>query len=104
MKRTFWAATGFTLGVGSSVYVRKRLRRAIKQYASEQVRNEATGTGKRVVQASKRVVKRTRDLLADVREAVEQGGETMRATERDLRSELDAAQQRCRHRPTRISH
>lgn len=104
MRRTFWAATGFTLGVGSSVYVRKRLRRAIQRYTPEQMRQEMTSASSRVTRAGKRVVAHTRDLLTDVREAIEQGGETMRETEHDLRSELDAAKQRSSRRPTRISY
>ena len=97
MKRTFWAATGFTLGVGSSVYLQKRLRRAVERYTPEQVRQDVTGAGKRVAA-------RTRDLISDLREAAQQGGETMRQEEQDLRSEFAADNQSHRHRPARIRH
>ena len=71
MKRTFWVATGFTLGVGSSVYLQKRVRRAVERYTPEQVRHGVAG-------ASKRVAARTRDLITDLRDAAQQGVETMR--------------------------
>ena len=97
MKRTFWAATGFTLGVGSSVYLQKRLRRAVERYTPEQVRHAVVG-------ASKRVAARTRDLISDLRDAAQQGSETMRQEEQDLRSEFAADNQSHRHRPARIRH
>lgn len=97
MKRTFWATTGFALGVGSSVYVQKRLRRAVERYTPEQVRRDLAGAGKRVAA-------RTRDLLADLRDAAQQGGETIRRTEQDLRSEFAEDNQAHRHRPARIRH
>ena len=97
MKRTFWAATGFTLGVGSSVYLQKRLRRAVERYTPEQVRQDVAGAGKRAAA-------RTRDLISDLRDAAQQGSETMRQEEQDLRSEFAADNQAHRHRPARIRH
>lgn len=101
MKRTFWAATGFTLGFGSSLYVQKRLRRAVQRYAPEQVRKGVGDVGRRAAA-------RTRDLIADLRDAAQDGGEAMRQAEQDLRSEFaadDAAASGAhRHRPARIRH
>ncbi|MCY3850227.1 MAG: hypothetical protein OXF75_05425 [Acidimicrobiaceae bacterium] len=97
MKRTFWAATGFTLGVGSSVYLQKRLRRAVERYTPEQVRQDVAGAGKRVAA-------KTRDLLADLRDAAQQGSETMRRTEQDLRAEFAEDDRAHRHRPARVRH
>lgn len=101
MKRTFWAATGFTLGFGSSLYVQKRLRRAVERYTPEQVRQGVSDVGRRAAA-------RTRDLISDLRDAAQDGGEAMRQTERDLRSEFvadDAADSEAhRHRPARIRH
>ena len=97
MKRTFWAATGFTLGVGSSIYLQKRLRRAVERYAPEQVRQDVAGAGKRVAA-------RTRDLMTDLRDAAQQGTETMRQEEQDLRAAFGPDNQPHRHRPARIRH
>ena len=97
MKRTFWTATGFTLGFGSSVYLQKRLRRAVERYTPEQVRQGVTDAGKRVAA-------RTRDLISDLRDAAQEGSETIRQTEQDLRSEFAADNQAHRHRPARIRH
>lgn len=101
MKRTFWAATGFTLGVGSSLYVQKRLRRAVERYTAEQVRQG-------VADAGRRAAARTRELIADLREAAQEGSEAMRRAEQDLRSEFvaDGATDReaHRHRPARVRH
>ncbi len=97
MKRTFWTATGFTLGFGSSVYLQKRLRRAVERYTPEQVRQGVTDVGRRAAA-------RTRDLVADLRDAAHEGSETMRQTEHDLRSEFAAESEAHRHRPARIRH
>ncbi len=97
MKRTFWAATGFTLGFGSSLYVQKRLRRAVERYTPEQVRQGVTDVGRRAAA-------RTRDLISDLRDAAQEGSETMRQTEQDLRSEFVADSEAHRHRPARIRH
>ncbi|MCQ3806184.1 MAG: hypothetical protein OXB92_04065 [Acidimicrobiaceae bacterium] len=97
MKRTFWAATGFTLGFGSSVYLQKRLRRAVERYSPEQVRRGVTDV-------SRRAATKTRDLISDLREAAQDGSEAMRQTEHDLRSEFVAGREAHRHRPARIRH
>ena len=101
MKRTFWAATGFTVGFGSSLYVQKRLRRAVERYTPEQVRQGVSKVGRRAAA-------RTRDLISDLREAAQEGGEAMRTAERELRSEFvahhEAHREAHHHRPARIRH
>ncbi|MCQ3813545.1 MAG: hypothetical protein KTU85_03885 [Acidimicrobiia bacterium] len=89
MKRTFWAATGFTLGVGSSLYVQRRLRRAVQRYTPENLRHDLGN-------ATNRVVNQTKEFITDLRDAAQEGTETMRQTEQELRAENDFGAQRHR--------
>ena len=41
MKRTFWFSAGYALGLGSSVWVHRRVRSAIETYTPEHVRRRA---------------------------------------------------------------
>lgn len=81
MKRTFWAATGFTLGFSSSLYLQRRLRRLTRRFVPDKMRRNITAVGKKVGA-------QTQGLVADLREAAHEGSSTMRQTEQDLHNEL----------------
>jgi hypothetical protein len=68
-KRTFWMTVGYGAGVASSVYVRRRVRRAV---------------GPRTLDAAGRA----RGAVRGVRVAVSEGRAAMRDTERELRAEF----------------
>ena len=74
-KRTFWTAMGYGAGVASSIYVRRRVRRAVGP--------TAIGAGARAKRA-----------VTGVKVAVSEGRAAMRDTERDLRAEYEPRQGR----------
>jgi hypothetical protein len=67
-KRTFWVGVGYSAGIATSVYVRRRVRRAV---------------GPRPIDAAGRA----RSAVRGVRVAVSEGRAAMRDTERELRAE-----------------
>lgn len=69
-KRTFWMTVGYSAGIASSVYVRRRVRRAV---------------GPRAIDAAGRA----RHAVKNVKTAVSEGRATMRDTERQLRAEFE---------------
>jgi hypothetical protein len=69
-KRTFWVTVGYASGIASSLYVRKRVRRAIGP----------TGTD---------AVQRVRSTARGVKVAVSEGRAAMRDTERELRAQYE---------------
>ena len=79
-KRATWTVVGYGLGVGSSIYVQRRVRRAVERYTPEHVRREVT-------QAGRRAADRARVLGADAVAAVREGRATMRSAEIDLRDQ-----------------
>lgn len=79
-KRTFWTTVGYGAGVATSVYVQKRVRRAVRRVAPSEVR-EVVGA------RSAAVVDRVRGVGDTVVGAVREGRAAMRDTERDLRAE-----------------
>lgn len=81
MKRIFWSGVGYAAGISTSVYVQRRVRRAVEHYTPEQVRRD-------VGEKSRRVVDRARDVVIDLREAAADGAETMRTREQELRHEF----------------
>ncbi len=97
MKRTLWAGVGYTLGLGTSFYVQKRVRRTVDRYAPEQVRHD-------VAVKSREVADRARDAVLDLRDAAQEGAATMRREQRDLRHEFSAGPDPHRHRPNRLHH
>jgi hypothetical protein len=72
-KRTFWVGVGYGAGIASTVYVRRRVRRAV---------------GPRTIDAAGRA----RSAARGVRVAVSEGRAAMRETERELRAEYQPAQ------------
>ncbi len=83
MKRTFWAGVGYTLGLGSSLYVQKRVRRTVERYTPEQVRADAMTKGREVTS-------RAKEAVIDLREAAHEGVEAMRREKADLLAEFAA--------------
>lgn len=94
MKRIFWSGIGYAAGLSTSVYVQRRVRRAVEHYTPEQVRYE-------VGIKSRQVADRARDVVVDLREAAAEGAEAMRDREAELRREFDPDQRAGASRPHR---
>jgi len=76
MKRIVWTTVGYSLGLGSSVWMQRRVKRTVERYAPAQVRSD--------------LAERGRHLVVDVREAARDGAEVMRQVEHDLLEEFSA--------------
>jgi hypothetical protein len=72
IKRLFWLVVGFLLGVGSSVAVVRRLRRAAARYAPPEI--------------AQRWSRQARVVGHDVRAALSEGRHAMRSREAELRA------------------
>ena len=66
MKRTFWAVAGYTAGLGTSLYVQKRVKKTVERVAPEQVRAD-------VADRSRRAAGKARDAMVDIRDAANEG-------------------------------
>lgn len=99
MKRIFWSGVGYAAGISTSVYVQRRVRRAVEYYTPEQVRHDVSVRGRQVAD-------RARDVVIDLREAAAEGADTMRSREAELRREFSpdrsARTNPHQHRPTRL--
>lgn len=95
-KRATWTVVGYSLGVGSSVYVQRKVRRAVSRYTPTHVRNDL---GRR----SRDMADRARALGADAASALREGRSVMRTSEIDLRDQYlpRAEPPRSRRTPTR---
>jgi len=82
MKRVFWASTGYALGLGSSLYVQRRVRLAVDRYTPEEVRRQ-------VADRTRDLADRARRTAIDLREAAIEGRVAMRESESELRAEFD---------------
>lgn len=83
MRRTFWLGIGYSIGLGTSIYVQRRVRRTVDRYAPEQVRQD-------VVAKSRVVTDRARDVVIDLRDAAQEGVDAMRREKIDLLAEFAA--------------
>lgn len=72
-KRVVWFGVGAATGLGSSVWVQRRVKRAAARYVPENVQREVSA--------------RARRLGADVRDAAAEGRAAMRQHEAFLRAE-----------------
>ena len=81
MKRTFWAVAGYTAGLGTSLYVQKRVKKTVERVAPEQVRAD-------VADRSRRAAGKARDAMVDIRDAANEGLTAMRAEKADLLAEF----------------
>ena len=82
MKRVFWASTGYALGLGSSLYVQRRIRRTVERYTPEEVRRQ-------MADRTRDLADRARRTVVDLREAAIEGRMAMRESESALRAEFD---------------
>jgi len=82
MKRVFWTSTGYVLGLGSSVWVQRRVRRTVERYTPEQMRRQ-------VADRTRDMTDRARRAVIDLREAAIEGREAMRDSEMSLNAEFD---------------
>lgn len=73
-KRTFWFVTGTAAGLGSSLWIQRRVRTAVERYVPERVQERATDAARRVGPA--------------VRDAVTEGRDTMRTREEEMRADV----------------
>lgn len=97
MKRIFWGTMGYAAGLSTSIYVQRRVRRAVEYYTPEQLRTDVQARGRQVAG-------RARDVVVDLRDAAADGVATMRAREEELRREFAPDPGVHRHRPARIRH
>ena len=74
VRRLVWFTSGATAGFGGALWIRRRILRAVRRYAPEQIQAEATASVRR--------------LGSGVRDAVAEGRRTMREREAQLRAEL----------------
>ena len=74
LRRAFWLGTGVGLGVGGSYWLTRFVRDTAARYAPERVSNDLASALK--------------GFGADVKAAVVEGRDAMRARELDLRSEV----------------
>ena len=81
MKRTFWTAAGYTLGLGTSWYVQKRVKNTVERYAPEHVRAD-------VADKSRQVAAKAKNAVVDIRDAANEGIGAMRAEKADLLAEF----------------
>lgn len=95
MKRLFWATTGYAAGIGTSIYVQRRVRRTVDRYAPEYMRQDVAARGRNAAE-------RARGLVIDLRDAASEGIDAMRQHEDQLRDEFTPGVSAHRHRPARI--
>jgi hypothetical protein len=86
-KRTVWFVTGTAVGLGSSLYVQRRVRMAVERYVPEKVQE--------------RVAEQARRVAPAVRDAVTEGREAMRLREAEMRAEVADRASSPRRTPTR---
>jgi hypothetical protein len=81
LKRTFWTAVGYSAGIGSSIYVQRRVKRTVVRYTPEHVREQASVTTQRAISGAKQVGRTVSD-------AVREGRNAMAETEAELQREF----------------
>lgn len=74
-RRLIWLSVGLAIGFGSSLWVMRFVRTTIERYSPERVSTDLAGAAQR--------------FRADLRAAVADGREAMRAREAELRAQLD---------------
>jgi hypothetical protein len=76
----FWTTVGYSAGLASSVYLQRRVRRAVQRVTPVEVREAVGARGSDLVD-------RARRFGGTVRAAAQEGRTAMRETERELREE-----------------
>jgi len=87
-KRVVWTGVGYSLGMASSVYVQRRVRRSVERYAPEHVRRDVADRGRAATERGRAAADRARRGVVDLREAAREGVTAMRAEEQALRQEF----------------
>ena len=90
MKRTFYTAVGYTLGVGTGWYVQRRVKRTVEKVAPEQMRAEVADRSRQAAGATVQAAAKARDFAVDLRDAAQEGMATMRQERADLLAEFAA--------------
>ena len=90
MKRTFYTALGYTLGVGTGWYVQRRVKRTVERVAPEHVRTEVADRSRQAADATVQAAAKARDFAIDLRDAAQEGVATMRQEKADLLAEFAA--------------
>ena len=85
MRRLFWVGVGYCAGLGSVVWARRQAQRV-----PERMRQAVTEQSRRVGDGARRVGEGARRAAADLHDALDDGRAAMRATEDELREELDS--------------
>ena len=91
-KRVVWTGVGYGLGLGSSVLVQRKVKRAVERYTPESVRVEAA-------ERSKNTAAKIKDLTSDVRSVVQKVRKA--GDDVDLRTPTHGAPRRSRGGPYR---
>ena len=74
LRRIFWLFLGIGVGLGSSVWVTRRVKQTAARYSPQRLSNDLTSS--------------VRAVGHDLRLAVQEGREAMRKREAELRNEL----------------
>ncbi len=90
MRRIIWTGLGYSLGLGTSFYVQKRMRRTVQRIAPEHVRADVSAKSRATVARAKGTVDRAREVVIDLRDAAQEGADAMRQERDDLLAEFDA--------------
>ena len=81
MKRIIWAFNGYVMGLCTSVWFQRRLRRTADRFTPEEIRRQMTDRTRDIADLARRTV-------IDLREAASEGRAAMRDSELELRAEF----------------
>lgn len=91
MRRLFWTGVGWSLGLGTSVWVQRRVRRVAARVAPPVVREQARETGAAALRRGRETLDGARLRTLDLREALAEGRRVRRQVEVALREEFGLA-------------
>lgn len=90
--RLFWLVGGWAIGTVTATWLRRRIRKGVRRYAPEQLRQEASDRTTALIDGVRRI---TREVVAATRD----GADEARATRHSLDHRLPP---RRNHRPVRV--
>lgn len=88
MRRLFWLGLGYLAGLGSWLWLQRRVRYAFDRYAPTQLRASVAARSRAFADRSRRLNDQARQAVVDLRSAVVDGREAMRQSEARLRADL----------------
>jgi hypothetical protein len=94
MKRIIWAFNGYVLGLCTSLWVQRRLRRTADRFTPEEIRRQMTERTRDIADLARRTV-------IDLRDAATEGRAAMRASELELEAEFGSQGSHPRSSPSR---